>query len=185
MLRFKELIESLNKANDGTRTLFQSIAIPEVNKALGDYSKHVPSGVLIGGIAASYHNRPRATTDADILYMHKDNIPDEVPGFKHHRPGAFQHNDTHVEVEAVTPEHINISQELAQKVFDTAELSDRTNGIRVASPSGVVALKLHRQRGHDIGDIVHMHHTGKVDLSDWPIQQKHRDDYEEIIKKYS
>ena len=45
--------------------------------------------------------------------------------------------------------------------------------------------KLHRLKNHDVGDIVAMHNTGRVDLSKFPLTQKHIDDYHEVITKYS
>jgi hypothetical protein len=180
-MRFKELIEKLNKPNDGTRTLFESIAIPEVEKALKDWNGSNHSGILIGGCAVGYYTRPRATTDVDILFLTKGDIPSSVNGFKKTRSGAFQHNETHVEIEVVSHESINISTALVQKVFNTAILS---NGVKVASPSSLVALKLQRLKGHDIGDIAGLIKTGKVNLSGYPLSKQNLKDFEEIKKRF-
>lgn len=183
MMQFREYIEKMNRLQDGTRSLFESIAIPEVAQALKDWNaNHNSSGVVIGGCATSYHAKPRATTDLDVLYLSQQDIPTDVTGFRKHRSGAFLHQQTHVEVEVVHPTAINISNEMAKAVFDHAEI---VNGVRVASPSGIVALKLHRLKNHDVGDIVAMHDTGRVDLSKFPLTQKHLDDYNEVITKYS
>jgi hypothetical protein len=180
-MRSINLFEKLNKVNDGSRSLFESIAVPEVIVALQDWAKNSHKGVLIGGTAMSYHGKPRATMDLDLLFLHSDDIPLSVEGFKKFRKGAFLHRKTHVEVEVVTPSNINISSELAEKVFETAVLVDE---VRVASPSGIVALKLQRLKNNDIGDIVQMINTGKVDLTDFPLSEKNLEDFEEINERF-
>lgn len=181
-MREKELFEKLNKINDGTRTLLESIAVPEVVLALKDWSKNSSSGVLIGGVAMSFYGKPRATMDLDLLFLHSGDIPISVEGFKRSRPGAFLHKKTHVEVEVITPSTINISPELAEKVFETAIKAD---GVNVASPSGIVALKLQRLKNNDIGDIVQMLNTGKVDLTGFPLSEKNLKDLEEIKERFA
>jgi hypothetical protein len=176
-------MDKLNKFQDGTRTLLESIPVPEVATAMHDWKQNASNqGILIGGCAVSYHALPRATMDVDVLYQSSNDIPSDVNGFKRTRPGAFRHNDTHVEVETIHPHMINVSPEMAKAVHDDSSV---VNGTRVASPSGVVALKLHRQKFNDIGDIVAMHNTGKVDLSKFPLTQAHLDAYNHIISTYS
>lgn len=183
MISYRDYFQKLKVKQDGTRSLFESIAIPEVASALKDWNRqHNNSGVVIGGCASSYHALPRATMDLDVLYMSPEHIPNSVPEFKRSRPGAFLHKPTHVEVEVIHPNSINISHEMAKAVFDDA---DTVDGVKVASPSGIVALKLHRLKNHDIGDIVAMHGTGRVDLSKYPLTKEHHQQYEEIIKKYA
>jgi hypothetical protein len=180
-MRLAAIFEKLNKPNDGTRSLFESIAVPEVAQALRTWITGGGHGVLIGGCAASYYATPRASMDVDVLFLHSGEIPDQVSGFKRTRSGAFQHNATHVEVEIITPQMINLSTDLAQKVIDTSIESD---GIRVASPTGIVALKLNRLKRHDIGDIVDMINTGKVDLTGWPVSVQNSKDFEEISTRF-
>lgn len=180
-MRFKELIDKLNKPNDGTRSLFESIAIPEVEKALQDWNKTNHSGILIGGCAVGYYTRPRATTDVDILFLIKDDIPELVSGFKRTRKGAFQHNNTHVEIEVLSPSSINVSHELVKKVFDTAIIS---NKVKIASPSSLVALKLQRLKSHDIGDIAELIKTGKVNLDGYPLSKQNLLDFKEIKQRF-
>ena len=176
-------MDQLNKFQDGTRNLFESIAIPEVAMALQDWNKqHGNSGLVIGGCAASYHTRPRATTDLDVLYMSSDDIPHTVDGFKRTRPGAFQHNATHVEVEVTHPGSFDVPHEIIKAAHDDAET---INGVKVASPSGIVALKLHRLKGNDIGDIVSMYNTGRVDLSKYPLKDHQIEKYNHIISNYA
>lgn len=171
----------MNLINDGSRTLFESIAIPEVLQALKDWKKETGQvGVLIGGCAVSYYARPRGTTDVDFLFLTPADVPSEVKGFKRTRPGAFQHNKTHVEVEVVTAASVNLDVKLAKQVIDTAVLID---GSFVASPSGLVALKLQRLKRYDEGDIAALIETGKVDLTGWPITKEQRKVFDEIMKK--
>lgn len=175
-------INKMYHINDGSRSLFESIAIPEVEEALKDWIKHSKSGVLIGGAAMGYHGRPRATFDIDLLFFHPSDIPSHVEGFKRTRPGAFQHKPTHVEVEVCSPASFPaLTPELTKKVIDTAIFTD---GMRVATPSAIVALKLQRLKRNDIGDIVQMIETGKVDLSDFPLSEKNRIDFEEIRTRF-
>jgi hypothetical protein len=176
-------MDLLNKHQDGTRSLFESVAIPEVAHALKDWNKSSGgAGLVIGGCATSYHARPRATTDLDVLYLSDKDIPDHVEGFKRTRPGAFQHNHTHVEVEVIHPKSINTDPDIVKAAHDDAHVID---GVKVASPSGIVALKLGRLKHHDIGDIVSMHHTGKVDLSKYPLDKSLIDKYHHIISNYA
>ena len=186
-MRSKEIFEKMNRFQDGTRTLFESIAIPEVEQALNDWIKNTKftsekTGVLIGGAAVGYYTKPRATTDVDFLFLTKSDIPDQVREFKRTRPGAFQHNRTHVEVEVVAPESINVPNIIAEQVINTAIDSD---GVLVASPTGLVALKLHRLKQNDIGDIVNLSYTGQVDLTGWPLTSEQIQEYNFIISKYA
>lgn len=179
--RMKEIIERMNRLNDGTRPLLESIAVPEVTAALKDWISSNSGGVLIGGLAMSYYGKPRMTMDIDVLFLSPSDIPPNVGGFKRTRAGAFQHNDTHVEVEVVSADSINIPEELVRQVFKTAILVD---GFLVASPSGIVALKLQRLKNNDIGDIVQMINTGKVDLIDFPLSNKNLEDFDEISRRF-
>lgn len=175
-------IRKMNFINDGSRSLFESIAIPEVEYSLKNWKKNTINdlGILIGGCAVSYYTRPRGTTDADILYSSTADIPNYVEGFKRNRPGAFENKVTGVEIEVLTPTSIGLSPALAQKVFDTKQTID---GTFVASPSALAALKLQRMKRYDEGDIASLIETGLVDLSDWPISDDQLKLYNEILEK--
>lgn len=169
--------------NDGTRTLFESIPVIEVGQTLADWIKNCPSDkcVLIGGMAVSYHAKPRVTMDVDLLFLSAHDIPTQVLGFKRTRTGAFQHNITHVEVEVITSALINnLPITIIQKVFETAIES---NGIKIASPSGLVALKLYRMSKYDEGDIWVLIETGKVDLTDWSLPPDKLEIYNNIVQR--
>lgn len=178
-MRLKELFENLYIHNDGRRTLLESIVVPEVNQALNDWLKYCKDGILIGGCALSYYERPRATMDVDVLFLSSENIPKNVEKFKKHRNGAFQHNNTHVEIEVVSPESINISKELAQMVYNTANISD---GYKVASPSGIIALKLGRCSYQDMEDIANLSKHHEIDLSIFPLSEEELERYDFILK---
>ena len=176
-------IIKMNTINDGTRTLFESIVVPEVLSALTDWRNATSgNGVLIGGLAVSYYARSRQTMDVDIMFLNPADIPEQVRGFKRTRPGAFQHNVTHVEIEVISPATINLPQHVANKVMDTAVNID---GVQVASPSAIVALKLHRMKRYDEGDIASMLETGRVDMSGWELTPDQMKTFQEIVERNS
>jgi len=177
-----KFIDLLNKVNNGSRSLHESIPVKEVNQALLDWCKNSSAGILIGGCAVDFYVRPRMTMDVDFLFLSSSDIPKTVLGFKRIRTGAFQHNKTHVEIEVMSPDSINISKKLVDKVIKTAIIN---SGVNVASPSGLVALKLKRLKRHDIGDIIDLYNTGKVDLNGWDLTEEDIKNYEQILSKYN
>lgn len=164
-MRIKSIIERLNAPNDQqlSRPLFESIVAPEVTSALAKWigSTKIP-GVLIGGLALSFYVKPRYTMDVDVLYVTDQEIPTNIPGFKKIRPHTFQHNDTHVEVEVLSADFLHLPIDLINKVIKTAVVS---NGMKIASKSGLVALKLQRGKLQDQADIVNLIATGGVDIT--------------------
>ena len=163
--------------------------VPEVQQALAAWIKAKTEtcapGVLIGGLAMSFYAKPRYTEDADILFLSATDIPETVKGFKRTRSGAFQENKTHVEVEVVTTQSINQTQELVKKVIETAVIHD---GIKVASIEGLIALKLvasdnPKRKHRDLGDIdLMLENNPRPDMSEWPIEQKHFTKFEELCE---
>jgi hypothetical protein len=145
-------IEKMNDTNKGNRSLYESVFSQEVLSALTDWERYYieNEGVLIGGLALSFYVKPRMTFDIDVLFLHKKYIPSEVTRFKKHRTGAFQHNITHVEVEVLSPETINTEQHIVDTIFKT---SVEIDGFRIASPNGIIALKLGRFSYQDRADI--------------------------------
>ena len=165
--------------NDGTRSLFESTMLPELILALEDWRKSSVNSVLIGGAGLSYYVKPRMTQDLDFLFLSENDIPEQVSGFKRIRSHGFQHNKTHVQIEALTPEFLKISNVLVQEVFNTALESD---GVKIASPSGIVVLKLGRLSMQDKADIVALIKTGKVDLSSFTLSTDKLKKYSELVK---
>ena len=176
-------LKKMQSHNDGTRSLFESILVPEILSAFNDWKKSADTTkfVLIGGIALSFYVKPRYTEDIDVLFLAPADIPSDVKGFKHHRTGAFQHNKTHVEIEVVTPGVINIPQKVAQAVFSSAVTSD---GLQVASAEGLIALKLFRFNRQDQADIEQLiaYKQSKVDLSVYNLPVECLDRYQSIIQ---
>jgi hypothetical protein len=154
-----KLTAKRNKANDGTRTLFESTMMPASISALRDWSQVRAAGVLIGGLALSYHARPRMTQDLDFLFLSASDVPDQVPGFGRDGPNAFRHDGTHVEVKIVTSDLIGVPRTVVEKVIDTATESD---GIHVATAAGLIALKLYRLSMQDKADIVALIKSGRA-----------------------
>jgi hypothetical protein len=158
-------LTKMQDINRGDRSLIESVMNPEVIFALRDWVKSTASGVLIGALGLSFHCKPRYTQDIDFLFLEPNDVPNAVRGFS--RIGAgFQHNRTHIAVDIFTPSSINIPRDVAERVTGTVALSD---DIRVASASGLVALKLFRSSMQDKADMVALIKTGQVDLSGWPL----------------
>lgn len=174
-MRLRDLL-GCNFVNDGKRSLAESILVPEVAKAIADWQKAVPNiGVLIGGLALSYYIKPRSTIDGVFLFVSDAEIPIEIPGFKRSRPGAFLHKVTHVEIEVLTPEKINMPKALAEKIVSTAV---QHNGVKVASREGLIVSKLLRFKLQDRTDISELLKLGPVDLSSFPMTQKQKENFQ-------
>lgn len=179
-MKLRDLYKT-NTTNDGMRSLFESILIPEVVKAFSDWKNSTQNleYVLIGGIALSYYTKPRTTTDVDVLFPKASDIPDLINRFKKHRVGAFQHNETHVEIKVLTPSSINMSEDLAKAIYVSARIID---GIRIASPSGLVASKLGRFKLQDQADIEALCEIEKIDLTPYPISKEWIDRYKKLLR---
>jgi hypothetical protein len=158
------------------------VLIPEVAAAFNDWKKNTTDlkYVLIGGVALSYYTKPRSTTDSDLLFLAKEDIPAEVPKFKRHRTGAFEHKQTGVEIEVLTPESIKMTQELADAIY---ERSAPVDDIRVASPAGLIASKLERWSLQDRADIDAILAITEIDLTPYPLTEKHLDRFNSIVKE--
>jgi len=156
-------IRNCNTKNNGSRTLMESILVPEVDKAIMDWKHNSQcNAVLIGGLALSYYIKPRYTMDVDFLFMGLEQIPNSVPGFKRHRKLAFEHNKTGVEIEVLTPNSINMSEELAHDINNTALEKD---GLIIASREGLIAAKLLRYSLQDQADIAELLKLGPIDMN--------------------
>lgn len=166
--------------------------IPEVGYALEAWRNAFPAsakvpGILIGGLALSIYTRPRSTSDVDLLFLDSTSIPEVVPGFKRIRPGSFQDNKNHVEVEVVPCSAINVSRQVAEKVINSAIVHDK---LRIASPEGLVTLKLisacnnKRRLLKDSADIFALlDEVAHLDMQPWiPLLNKEEIDLLEEIK---
>lgn len=169
MINFRDF-RKLNFPNDGSRSLLESVIAPEIINAIGDWKKHANTGVLIGGLALSYWAKPRYTTDVDMIFLTKSDIPSNVDGFKAHRAGAFEHKETGVEIEVLYPGYIPVPQHVFVAVFDTAVCT--IDGLKVASKEGIIALKLYRYELQDQADIQSLVNLGAIDLSKFKLDGK-------------
>ena len=142
--------------NDGSRSIFESVIHQDIYQTLEDWKQQVKKDkyVLIGGLAYSYYLRPRYTEDIDLIFLSYKDIPNQVYKFRKHRKHAFEHIKTNVEIELLTPEHIKEDITLFQRVFDTAIESD---GIKIASPMALIAMKLGRFSDLDQADIKNLY----------------------------
>jgi hypothetical protein len=170
---------------NGLRTLYESIIPNEVRNALDDWknSHRNDNYVLIGGLCMSFYLRPRYTEDVDLLFLTEDDLPDTVYKFKRIRPHSFEHIRTGVEVEMVTPELVGQNPDLFKKVYERSVISD---GIRIASPVCLIALKLGRFIQRDRDDISALYSYCKdndisVDLSDYGLPQESLDKFSTLI----
>ena len=152
----------------------------EVQTTLNRWIKESSKGVLIGGLALAFYTRPRHTTDVDILFLCKEDIPSSVPGFKRNRSGAYLDKETHVEVELTTSASFDLPEHVISKVFDTAVLQ---GGLRVASREGLIALKLItasaslRRRMGDLADVINLleNHLS-IDMLSWELTKENLTD---------
>jgi hypothetical protein len=152
-MSLKEQLRNLALAqteNKGNRSLLASMLVPELVTVLKAWSALKNEGVLIGGAALSFYVKPRVTQDLDFLFLSEAQLPQPPDGFKKIRAHAFEHVATGVEVEILTPEFLKASKSLIQHVMDTAITN---SGVKIASPSALIALKLNRLSFQDKADI--------------------------------
>jgi hypothetical protein len=171
----------MRAVNNGSRSLLESTMSPEVVAAVRHWARACRAhAVLIGGLALSFHVKPRMTQDVDVLFARSSDIPNEVDGFQRLHAGGFQDRRTGVKVDVFTPETINVPSDVVERVFRTAVQSD---GMRIASPSGLVALKLFRLRMQDKADIVELIKAANVSLEGFPLSDDQLHAYGELVKQ--
>lgn len=164
-MRPRHIIEGMNRFNDGelSRPLFHAVVVPELITVIKNWiGSTTGPGVLIGDLALSFYVKPRHTICVDVLYTTDQEIPVYVRRFTRIGNYSFQHNETHVEVKVLNVKFLGIPKGLVEKVVETAVES---NGIKIASKSGIVALKLQRARRQDQADIEQLIESGGVDLA--------------------
>lgn len=168
-MRRKSIVRGWRTANNEqlSRPLLESIIAPEIELAAKDWINANVGGVLIGGLALSYYGKPRYTENIDILFVSDSDVPNSIPGFKRIRNHAFEHNKTQIEVEVLSASHLKMPTGLVKQIIAT---SVNSNGIQIASRSGLIASKLSRGNRYDQADIEQLFNTGNVDLapySEW------------------
>lgn len=182
-MKIRDIVISRRKPNNGERALFESAISDHVVQAIKDWQYNsIEAGVLVGGMAFSYYAKPRYTEDVDVLFISKNKIPKNVDGFKRHREHAFEHKKTGVEIELLVSGHIPVPVEIIKKVIDTANLVD---GIKIASPSGLVAMKLYRASYQDKSDIIQLINSCNVNISSFPLDEEQYNLYNQLNKEAS
>lgn len=171
--------------NNGFRSLFESIIPNEYITTLRDWVDNytIDNSVLIGGMCMKYYGRPRYTENIDFLFLTDDVIPENVPKFKKVRPHGFIHIKTHVEIETITLNTIksNVNFDI---IYKNSLISD---GVRIASPVSLIALKLDRFNKSDKDDIEFLYrycveNNIPIDFSEYELSNKALLNYESIDK---
>jgi len=171
-------LTKMQNINDGNRSLFESILPIEIITALEDWKKSKIDAVLVGGVALSFYVKPRMTQDIDFLFEKDSEIPETIPGFKKIRKHSFQHYNTHVEIKTLSPEFLSQSNITVTKVFETSIIS---NGIKIASPSGLIAMKLGRLTMQDKADIMELIKNNSIDLTGFGLSQDKIEKYLNLV----
>jgi hypothetical protein len=149
----------------------------ELEKVFKTLSEKI-DGVLIGGLAVSFYAKPRMTFDADFLYMSDSDLPLSIEGFKRTRPHSFSHKGTGIEFEVLTPEYLKVSKERVKKVFDTCVLSE---GFKIASPEGLIVMKLGRWNRQDQADCEKVMEATKGKLVSWKLSKEEKSKIQSIL----
>lgn len=118
-------------------------------RTLKDLMEACPEGVIVGGIALSFHvENPRATKDIDIVLLDEFSGPgrfedpfEPVPG----KPLSVRHKDTGIEVDLLTPANPVLNAKILSMVPENLEVIEQAGTkIRVAKPAVIIGLKLGR-----------------------------------------
>ena len=179
ILNHSEYSSRFKWKNDGFRSLYESAIYPEIIDCLEDLKKYDNSNnVLIGGLALSYYLKPRETQDIDLIFLTESDIPIFIPGFKKTRAHGFLHLKTQVEVELF----LSINKETVQEVFINKRFID---GVYVASPVSLIALKLNRFNKKDILDIEELiiyckENKIKIDIENYHLTNKQLNNYNSL-----
>lgn len=171
--------------NDGFRSLYESAVYPEVSMALEDWKRNCNDKcVLIGWLAYSYYCKPRKTEDIDCLFLSENDLPNYAYGFKKIRGHSFEHIKTGVEVEVLSPEFLKLDFNY-ELIFKVANFS---NGIKIANPVSLIALKLGRFSPLDQSDIIELskycnENQIKINLEDYSLSKIYLDRYNSLSDK--
>lgn len=127
-------IGKMNHYNDGSRSLFESIVNYDVLLALRQLiaRNDVTDTLLIGGLAVSYHAKPRFSNDIDILVLDKRNRQ-----YKYFKNNLYKRKNITLDVYdigdlGITQEHFNFLKQT--EIF--------SNGMPIPSPTGLMSLYL-------------------------------------------
>lgn len=167
----------------------ESIIPNEVILALRDWKDNYINNnyVMIGGLAMSYYNRPRYTEDVDLIFLSDNEIPNNVFKFRKNRKNrkhSFEHIKTGVEIETLSPCSINKDEYFFETIFDDCI---ETDGIKIASPVSLIALKLGRFNDTDKSDISFLYkycieHDIEIDLAKYKLSEIEINNFEKLDK---
>lgn len=173
------------KNNNNFRSLFESIIPFEVVSTLNDWKNNYNDDnyVLIGGYALKYYLKPRYTEDIDLIFLSFDEIPEKVNKFRRNRSHSFEHIKYGVEIELLTPEYINVDKTVFEEIFKNSKMSD---GINIASPESLIALKLYRFNESDKNDIINLYkycveNQIEIDLTPYGISDDRLEEFEKLV----
>jgi hypothetical protein len=157
----------------------------EVDKAFDDWIRNSKdkNQILIGGMAMVDYNSKRSTMDSDFIFLSEEDIPTYVYKFKKSREHAFKHIETHVEIETLSPSFLKVKQELIDLIFET---SYDKGDYKIASPSGLVVLKLDRLSETDKLDISFLCDNYDIDLEPFLpfLSDKAKENYEKLKEDF-
>ena len=149
VLNIKEYNNKLileNMINDSDRKIPEEVLL-----CYKDWKESYKGNYLvIGGVAMYIYGYERYTEDLDVAFLLETDIPKDVYKFKMTREHGFIHLKTHVEVETVTPKHINTSVERMSIIFKRKILAD---GVYIPDLISMILLKIGRFNDNDIKDV--------------------------------
>lgn len=157
------------------QTLREATFDPALYDAVEAFIGSALSGgtVLIGTLATNFYAKPRYATHAEFLVM---TLPVDYPdAFECQGGGSAIHVPSDALMQFRTPRLMNLSTDLATKIFATATLRD---GLSVASREAIIALNLIKAddpRAHHecLANVVSVLASGDVDLDGWCLDEGH------------
>jgi hypothetical protein len=124
----------------------------------------IQNAVLIGGLVLVDGTIEKVLPGSDFIFLveNEESIPVSIKDLDNIKHGFFIRESSNIEINFVTANKINISQEFADLIFKTSYIKDN---FKIASPSAIVALKLGRFLDRDEKDIVNLIQNYEVDIS--------------------
>jgi len=160
-----------NDVNRGDRTLAESTLHMHLFKVLQSLVNGTNSEcyVLTGELAVSFYAKPRYTEKIDLLFATATDFPSQVVGLTRVNDRTFQHDESRVMIEMFSPASLELDGELAHKIFAT---SVQHAGLFIASPEGLIALRLRRQSYSDLASIAALLIRRTIDMSAWQLSPR-------------
>lgn len=170
-----------NFPNIGNRSLKETVMYNidensnQVLTALSDFKELSKSYknpvILVGGLAVDYWCRSRKTDDIDIFFLTQARLPRKIwygsTNFKpfssssEDHPARLYHKTTGIEIDLITPKEVGLPSRYASYIYKTA-ISD--NGFKIASPEGIILMKLISWRPKDQVDVTMLLEVPSIDL---------------------